>query len=304
MIVALAAGSGCDKMLGLVQVSAPSDAVLTDGRTCGRGTPFSPGMPVTIAATYSVEAARFNRSQTLAYLSLCDPNAPNVKDTCDVYTGLATGDNALGGFNKMTGVSDATHYDSYPAITPDGQYLTFSSSRNGASSIYVAVAQNASFDAPMIIELPSSMDANEPYVLGDSQTLYFSQTPDEAIDSWDLARSSGPPPMFGSTSSALAGIDDAHATNEFAPVASDDELELFFASDRQQPGGDGLDLDIYAATRRTTGDVWSAVTRIDALSTAGTIDWPLWLSPDGCKLYYINKPHVTNGIATLYYAVR
>ena len=48
--------------------------------------------------------------------------------------------------------------------------------------------------------------------------------------------------------------------------------------------------DIYSATRTNNNDPFGAVREASLLSTpAPGIDWPLWLSPDLCTLYYINK---------------
>ncbi len=47
-------------------------------------------------------------------------------------------------------------------------------------------------------------------------------------------------------------------------------------------------LDIYVATRASTDLPFDEPQRIPELSSDG-IDWPLWISPDGCDLYYINK---------------
>jgi hypothetical protein len=52
---------------------------------------------------------------------------------------------------------------------------------------------------------------------------------------------------------------------------------------------DGLaSADIYTATRSSPSVPFEAIQRVPALSSPST-DWPAWLSPTGCELYYINR---------------
>jgi len=290
--------SGCDQLLGLTDIHVGSAAP-----HCDHGGAFPAGTPLAIDGTYSVEAARFNPAQTLAYLSLCD--ASGDKTTCDLYTAFLTSGETFGGYSKLNGVSTPGVYDSYPTITADAQYLIFGSERasGGTVSIFVAAAANGSFEMPTISQLalvPGAQDSNEPYIIGDGATLYFSASLDGSPESWNLYRATGGPPDFGGTAT-IVGVDTLE--NEFAPVVTDDELEIFYATDYAMPGGDGLNLDIFTATRATSSDPFGVPTALAALS-GPTIDWPLWVSPDNCTLYYINKEHVTNGVATVYVSTR
>jgi hypothetical protein len=289
--------AGCDKLLGLNDIVPTGDGA----RHCDHGGAFPAGTPLAIDGAYSVEAARFNPAQTVAYLSLCD--ASGVKSTCDLYTAFLTSANVFGGYSKLNGVSKAAVYDSYPTITADAQYLIFGSERSGAVSIFVAAAANGSFEMPTISQpalVPGVHDSNEPYILGDGATLYFSASLDGSVDSSNLYRAIGGPPAFGGTATI---VDVDTFANEFAPVVTDDELEIFYATDFAMPGGDGFNLDIYTATRASTADQFGPATPLAALSGA-TIDWPVWISPDNCTLYYINKVHATNGVATVYVTQR
>lgn len=72
-----------------------------------------------------------------------------------------------------------------------------------------------------------------------------------------------------------------------APVVSDDEREIFFSSDRGSSGT--LPLDIFVATRATADVPFETPVALPGLSTKESYDWPVWLSPDRCTLYYINK---------------
>jgi hypothetical protein len=161
----------------------------------------------------------------------------------------------------------------------------FGSTRTPPVNVWVATAINGSFDAPVLARLdaiPGVEYSNEPYLLADGRTLYLSgKSP--ASRGNDIFRTVGDPPQFGGAAVEVPGLPSDG--EELAPVVSSDELEIFFASDRD---GIGKPFDIFVATRSSTTQPFSAPTRVETLSTVG-IDWPLWLSPDGCDLYYINK---------------
>jgi hypothetical protein len=292
--------SGCNAVFGLTPTKVAELDARPDGFICSRSSPFDPGTPVPISGMYSVEAARFNRERSIAYLSLCP--ASGDKAGCDLYSsGFNVETASFTAFSKLNGVSYANAYDAYPSITPDGQHIVFGSDRpavGNAVHIWVADAVNSSFDSPRLTQLDLVANAdygNEPYVLGDGRTLYFSAGRYGGIDTWDLYRANGDPPMFGGTAELLAGTD---AGLEFAPVVADDELEMFFA---RGPSTGTFTLDIYTATRTDPGSPFGPATRLDTLSTPG-LDWPVWISPDACELYYIAK--TAAGVATLYVARR
>ena len=62
------------------------DASTGDGALprCDTGTPFEAGVEVLIAGDHSVEGARFDPTQSVAYLSLCPTQIGN-KSMCDLY---------------------------------------------------------------------------------------------------------------------------------------------------------------------------------------------------------------------------
>jgi Tol biopolymer transport system component len=290
--VALVLLCGCNAVFGLDETTG----VAGDAREpCAAGAPFGAGVEVAVMGTDSIEAARFNRLRSLAYLSLC---ANEDKTRCDLYTAPLTDTGGFGGASKLTGISVNDFYDAYPSITPDGEHLLFASTRDGQVHVYVATASNGSFDQPTIRRLSliaNEYASNEPYILGDGKTLYFSGATNGASNA-DLYRASGSPPGFGGNNSAvrLPGMVNGTA-HDLAPVVTDDELEIFFASGATNGG-----LDIQHSVRFARSDDFAAPARMAALSTGGN-DWPVWISPDRCELYYINKPQA---LATLYVARR
>jgi hypothetical protein len=254
-----------------------------DGNTriCDPGTAFAAGEPVRLDTTDSVEAARFVPDRTIVYVSLC---TGGDKALCDLYQGTYSETlDEYGVFGKLV-VSDDDSYDSYPTITPDTDFILFGSQRAGGVRVYVAESSNGQFRDPMPLTVGTTGFSNEPYLLGDGQTLYLSGGPQDGKS--DLFRSVGTPPTFD----AFEGVSEANLAEaeEFAPVVTDDELEIFFASNRNNLA-DGLALDIFTSSRTTTTEPFGAPREIAALSDRATIDWPLWISPDRCDLYYINK---------------
>jgi len=76
-----------------------------DGFVCSHGVPFGAGTPVPIDSAYGVEAARFNRERTIAYLSLCLTIMPRAAG-CDLYLSPFTTTTAsFNQFTKLSGVS-------------------------------------------------------------------------------------------------------------------------------------------------------------------------------------------------------
>src|SRR5262249_7087395 len=136
---------------------------------------FGKGTPVPLSGSYSVEGARFSPDRSTAYLSLC-PASNGDKTQCDLYTAtFLPKARTFGNINPMPGVS-SSKYDAYPTATPTGEHMLFGSARDGDVHVFVATAKNGSFAAPTIQRLPIEPAdfTNEPYLLGDGKTLYFS----------------------------------------------------------------------------------------------------------------------------------
>ncbi len=291
--------AGCD-------VAFHVDHVDPDGPplTCKAGTPFPTGTPVALAGDHSVEGARFSADQNTGYLALCP--ADGTKTGCDLYQSpWSETTHTFGQFIDMA-ISAPGFYDSYPTLTPDTQHLLFSSRRGGSTEIYLATAVDGIFAAegvqPLAVAATNAttkfVASNEPTALGDGLTIYFSASYGSADGSNELFRSTGGPPAYGPletlTSLSAPG-------NDNAPVVTDDELEIFFASDRASATSSFDALDIYTATRATKTDAFGDIQLVSSLSTPFT-DYPLWISPNGCDLYYINKDGAQ--VATLYAAHR
>jgi hypothetical protein len=266
--------AGCDVIFTL---SSPTtgDATLPP---CDHGAPLSAGRPVELQTTESVEAARFVPDRSIVYLSLCP--SPD-KRSCELYSGTlneVTGE--YGTFAKLE-ISADNEYDSYPTITPDAKYILFGSERSTFVQVFVAEEINGRFMNPKQLAIPGQAFSNEPYMVGNGRALYLSAGSDQSDN--ELFRGEGTPPDFDNFVK-VPGVNTGE--QELAPVVTDDELEIFFASNRDDVE---LPLDIYTATRGRTDAPFDPPVRVAPLSTSASIDWPLWISPDRCDLYYINK---------------
>jgi hypothetical protein len=273
----------CDLVFGLDGRDAASTD-MDDAAPCAHGTDFPAGTPVQIGSLgYSVEGARFSPDQQAAYLSLCGLNQP--KTTCELWRArYFPEERRFAELFQLDTLDVAGAYDAYPTITADGRFFLWGSGRDNHLDVYVATEDNGMFPANRITKLAAAdgLASNEPYVLDDNMTVYFGGLGGSSA-AWDIFRSRGPGPGFGSrepVASINSPADDA------APVVTNDELEIFFASKRTGENS----FDIYTATRTDANAPFESARVLPMMSTAHPgIDWPLWLSPDRCTLYYINK---------------
>jgi hypothetical protein len=75
-------------------------------------------------------------------------------------------------------------------------------------------------------------------------------------------------------------------------VATSDELTLFFSSDR--PGGSG-NHDIWMARRTSVANGFDAPVNQQTVNTTD-IEFPSWVSADGCVLYLTRGPASTSDL--------
>jgi hypothetical protein len=218
------------------------------------------------------------------------------KDQSDMYSGVSGPGESFGGFVKVPANVEGK-YDSYPRITPDGLYLLFSSARTAPGiKLHVAKVNGAAFDVAQALPLPTKPSvmvyANEPYLLANGTVMYFSAAGGSGSD-FDLFRAEGAAPTFDSGNGRL--LTNVTTVEDVAPVVAEDELEMFWASNRGDAQNKG-DLDIWTATRTASKPTYQFDSEkiVPALSTT-LKDYPTWLSPDACHLYLIQKNASGNG---------
>lgn len=155
-----------------------------------------------------------------------------------------------------------------------------------AGDIYRSVRSSADQDFPVssVVDVVStdSHEAN-PYVTGDGRALYFTST---RFGSFDLFRASLSPTGAVESVDALEELNAG--TVEGVPVVTDDELEIFWMSDRSD-GGPAGGYDLWTATRTSTSEPFAWVRNIHELNSVNG-DGPAWISRDGCHLLYGSSP--------------
>jgi len=94
-----------------------------------------------------------------------------------------------------------------------------------------------------------------------------------------------PPPFeFGTPTNLGLPVNSSYADG--APSISADGLELYFASLR--PGGYG-GVDIWVATRPTTGDLWGQVVNLGPVVNSSADDGGHCISSNGLELYFLSN---------------
>lgn len=270
------------------EAGTSQDGGAPDGTTRQRCSPDAPfGAPTALGGlgAYSVEAVRFGTNRSLVYLSLCPPNGD--KRGCDMYQGtITTTPDTYGSLVPMSTVNVSNAYDSYPTVTGSAKHLLFGSDRSGAVKIFLASASAGGvFEKPAALPIPFAA-SNEPYLLADGRTFYFAATASMAPPRWGLYRAEGAAPTFGAPSALPGPQVNQASSNQFAPVVTEDELEVFFASSR--PPGNDDNFDLWVARRSTKTEPFGPAQRLDSLN-GGQNDFPTSISPDACELYYIRK---------------
>jgi len=297
------AEGGAEAGLTDAQPAGPDGGTVvpTPPRACAVGKGFGAPHEITSAGT-RVEAARFSTDRKTAYLSLCASSV--TKTTCDLFTAAVDGETI--GTPVLHALSTSIVYDTNLVLSPDSSVAIFASGRVApGDQIYTALfdAKTGQYGSVARLALPKNPTAtafaNEPYLLRDGKTLYFSAAPTSGTD-WDLYRANGEAPGYDSgNAKVLAG--NANSGNEdVAPVVTEDEEELFFATNRS-----GLPFDVWTATK-TSGALPGMFDSPDIVGVLKTdnVEYPTWISPDACALYFIRKTTASAAGGALWVATR
>lgn len=209
----------------------------------------------------------------------------------------------FGDVQTLTALNSSSDDDAAPTFTRDELTVYFTRVGAGERVLYSAqrTATDKAFGTPVPLPVPKQSggelvpDDGTPWVRPDGSALYFSSfgRPDTSAKDYDIfllpLPSSGKSYERLETLRAPAGT--GSSTSDSSAVLSDDELTVYFKSQREDPSG-----DIWIARRNAATDPFGTPARVVELSTPQG-DVPMWLSPDGCLLYW-----VTNGF--VYYAQR
>ncbi len=182
-----------------------------------------------------------------------------------------------------------------PTLTPDGLTVYFSSYRQGETQnldILIATRPSlgAEFGPPQVVQpLVTIQEEASPYLLP-GKAIYFARGPQGAAN---LVRV----PFVGQNLGQEQVLTELNtAADERYPVVSQDELTIYFS---RRPAN--ATTDIMMARRSSTSDPWGPASVVTSLSVPVADDWPGWLSPDLCVMYF-SSTRASNG--DLYRAVR
>jgi hypothetical protein len=177
--------------------------------------------------------------------------------------------------------------DGTPLLSADGRSLYFYSTRAGGlgnRDVWLATRADASaeFAAATLLAGVNGPDLDHlPWVSQDELTLLWVTNRSGGmgqLDIWSARRS-----LRGDGFSNIAPLNGVNSTlNEGRAVLSNDELTIYFASER--PGGLGT-LDLWVATRQDRAGTFSQVTNLASLNSSSLDQDPV-LSADERELIF------------------
>lgn len=182
---------------------------------------------------------------------------------------------------KLLGPVNGSRTEAFPSVTLDQKTLYFTSDNGGGPlRVYVAKRDAGSdpFDTPEEVPGGGSDIDTEPWI-APSGVLYFSTTR-QTGPKFELWRSI--PTAMPVVPTAVAELNKAGFTSA-TPTLTDDELTIYFSSDRDNATGD---LDIWTASRETRGEAFGNIKKVTELSTPA-LEFPSYIDPEGCVLYFV-----------------
>jgi Tol biopolymer transport system component len=268
----------------------PFDVILPDtslqqdidgGPMCNPGKPFDPPTLVAEIDTSGTDATlRLSFDQLTAYFTSSRPGGQGDQDVWVATRAKVT--DAFSAFEDLT-VVDSPKIDRAPSLTADGLTLVFESPRISASSS-VLVSRRADTMSPWgvpdgITSLGNFMLVTDPFVRSDGQILYFAAAPNGGDLDLYRAYKSGK----NYVGAVNVGELNSQAQEELPTVSPDDRL-IYLASAKLENGTKG-GFDIWFSTRFSINAPFTAPTLATELNSADD-DFPDYVSPDGCTLYF------------------
>lgn len=190
-------------------------------------------------------------------------------------------DESFGALHRLDALA-SSRVDTTPSLSPDGRTLYY---RTDPTDTRILVTERSSlatdFPAGAPVALVDTSD-NEMSPFITATALYFAREPASLITPRDLWRAARVGGAFGAPV-PIAELNTSY--HDDCPVLSENELIIYFASDR--PGGSG-GYDIWRATRTSTTGTFGSVENVTALNSSAD-NLPDHLSSDGCRLYFTSN---------------
>jgi hypothetical protein len=260
-------GPSSDAGLADAQTDAPqTDAARSDGPaeanpSCAWDRPFEPPVEV-VGLGADIEMARFSLDELRAYVSVNKEYLAYADrlDAASTFSSPVT--------DLFASVNRDGSIHEYPSVSGDELTLVF----RREDGLWLATRADAASPFSSLTLFVLSGSAFDPYLLPSGDTVYYSMNQDIFRMSLDAS----PVNQYRDTS------------NNTSPVLSPDGLTMYFESSRNPDGGPdkGNDTGIWVVHRARVADPFMPrdARFVAELETAAN-DVPLWLSPDGCRLY-------------------
>jgi len=269
-----------------------SDGGASDGPSglCDPGTSFGPAEPVPGVNTGSYQgSATLSGDEREIYFDDYDPS--RTVDT-QLWVARRNHTDEPFGARKQVPVDVPTAGSYGGALSVDGQTLIFASARP-TLSLYRSMRSSTQDD------FSGGTPIHGLGIVAESGFL----TPTLAL--WITSRVTGKLDFYyaepsGADYTAAVPVTELNTpATETGPVPTSDGLAIYFGSSRNQ--ADGVRLDIFLARRATPTGRFGDIVRVADLDTPDD-EWPSWLSPDGCRLYFTSNRN--GGNYDLYFARR
>jgi Tol biopolymer transport system component len=259
---------------------------------CATGQPFGAPKPVQGLNTTHLEGApRLTPDELTVYFhSNRGTTASN-----DIY--VATRGAKAEAFGTPAAVSgvNTTEDEFYPTLSPDllTMYYASSPTAGGNESVYYATRTSlagAFSGRTSVTGVNTAALEGQPFLRGDGQELWFTSQRDGGVGGRDIYRAPKTATTFG-PGTDVTEIESTAA--EYLPTLSYDGLTIYFASTRVATGTLGS-FDIWTAHRSSLSAAFDAPVPAPELNST-TVDYPGWLSPDECRIYFASDRVVTGG---------
>jgi Tol biopolymer transport system component len=277
----------------------PADAPPADAPPpthCAPTAPFgAPTLVASIDRTLEPTDATLRRDELVVYFS----GVSNAGDR-DIYMAARPTSTSAFGLATRLGAISSPAFDGQPTLTSDLRTMALGSNRVASEGTHLYVSTRSSalaeFPAPTLMVGANSANPMRhdfmPFLTPDGSEVWWISDRSGSLKIYRATEASG-------FATVIPVSELGSSKNEQHPILSDDRLTIYFASNRDDPDALG-DYDIYRATRSTLSDGFGAPTLVSELnSPAG--DFPRWLSPDGCRLYFHSN---RDGAFAIYVAAR
>jgi len=237
----------------------------------------------------TTNSARFSSDERIAYFSTLSAGHLNL-----FTTSRADRTAAFGPFAALA-VPDGNDHTS-PVVTDGGLTLYTDTRTSGGWGIHKAVRSSTmvEFSSLMPVTALNAADEGGSYIAND--VFYLSSF---RVGNYNLYASkivNGEFQMMQTLSVNTGGL-------ELAPVVSADGLVIYYSfGPGPIPATGAYGLDVMMAIRPSVDAPFGMPVPLGAINTAADDELPTWISPDGCRLYFVRN--VQNAGNFIYVAER